>query len=435
MKAITIIGAGLAGSEAALQLADRGLAVKLCEMRPGKMTPAHQTGLAAELVCSNSLKSTLLDTPAGMLKEELRLLGSKLLPIAESCSVPAGHALAVDRELFAQKVDTLVRTHPKIEMVHEEVTRLPESVCILCSGPLTSDALAAELQKTLGSGQLCFFDAIAPIVAAESLDFSRIYRKDRYDKGDPDYLNCPFTREEYYTFIEALLSGEQYQAREFENEFFRDLKFNYYENCTPVEELARRGKDTLRHGVMRPMGLEHEGKKPFAVLQLRTENRDQTAFNLVGCQTMLRQAEQKRIFRLIPGLEQAEFLRYGSIHRNSYLNAPQALAPNLTLRNARHVFVAGQLSGVEGYMECVATGLLVTRILAEGIPMLPPETILGQLWRRLIDPSQKNFQPVNANFGLLPALEVPIRDKKLKKLSLSQRGLEALKTFLEEESD
>lgn len=435
MKAITIIGAGLAGSEAALQLADRGLAVKLCEMRPGKMTPAHQTGLAAELVCSNSLKSTLPDTPAGMLKEELRLLGSKLLPIAESCSVPAGHALAVDRELFAQKVDTLVRTNPKIEMVHEEVTRFPESVCILCSGPLTSDALAAELQKTLGSDQLCFFDAIAPIVAADSLDFSRIYRKDRYDKGDPDYLNCPFTREEYYTFIEALLSGEQYQAREFENEFFRDLKFNYYENCTPVEELARRGKDTLRHGVMRPMGLEHEGKKPFAVLQLRTENRDQTAFNLVGCQTMLRQAEQKRIFRLIPGLEQAEFLRYGSIHRNSYLNAPQTLAPNLTLRNARHVFVAGQLSGVEGYMECVATGLLVTRILAEGIPMLPPETILGQLWRRLIDPSQKNFQPVNANFGLLPAFEVPVRDKKLKKLSLSQRGLEALKTFLEEESD
>ncbi|MDD3465392.1 MAG: methylenetetrahydrofolate--tRNA-(uracil(54)-C(5))-methyltransferase (FADH(2)-oxidizing) TrmFO [Candidatus Cloacimonetes bacterium] len=435
MKAITIIGAGLAGSEAALQLADRGLAVKLCEMRPGKMTPAHQTGLAAELVCSNSLKSTLPDTPAGMLKEELRLLGSKLLPIAESCSVPAGHALAVDRELFAQKVDTLVRTNPKIEMVHEEVTRFPESVCILCSGPLTSDALAAELQKTVGSGQLCFFDAIAPIVAADSLDFSRIYRKDRYDKGDPDYLNCPFTREEYYTFIEALLSGEQYQAREFENEFFRDLKFNYYENCTPVEELARRGKDTLRHGVMRPMGLEHEGKKPFAVLQLRTENRDQTAFNLVGCQTMLRQAEQKRIFRLIPGLEQAEFLRYGSIHRNSYLNAPQTLAPNLTLRNARHVFVAGQLSGVEGYMECVATGLLVTRILAEGIPMLPPETILGQLWRRLIDPSQKNFQPVNANFGLLPAFEVPVRDKKLKKLSLSQRGLEALKTFLEEESD
>lgn len=435
MAAINIIGAGLAGSEAALYLADMGLKVRLFEMRPGKMTPAHQTGLAAELVCSNSLKSTLPDTPAGMLKAELRLLGSKLLPLAESCAVPAGHALAVDRELFAQKVDTLIRTHPNIELVQEEVARFPQGVCILSSGPLTSDALAAELQGVVGSSQLCFFDAIAPIVSADSLDLSRIYRKDRYDKGDPDYLNCPFSREEYYAFVDALMSGEQHEAHEFENEFFRDLKFSYYENCSPVEELARRGKDTLRHGVMRPMGLEHEGKKPFAVLQLRTENQDQTAFNLVGCQTMLRQPEQKRVLRLIPGLEQAEFLRYGSIHRNSYLNAPRALAPNLTLRNARQVFVAGQLSGVEGYMECVATGLLVARILAEGFPMLPPETILGQLWRRLIDPKQKNFQPVNANFGLLPALELPIRDKKLKKMSLSRRGLEALKKFLEEEND
>ncbi len=435
MAAISIIGAGLAGSEAALYLADKGLQVRLHEMRPGKMTPAHQTGLAAELVCSNSLKSTLPDTPSGTLKAELRLLRSKLLPIAESCSVPAGHALAVDRELFAQKVDALIQAHAKIELIREEVTKFPQGVCVLCSGPLTSDALAAELQSVVGSSQLCFFDAIAPIVAADSIDLSRIYRKDRYDKGDPDYLNCPFTREEYYAFVDALMSGEQHQAHEFENEFFRDLKFTYYENCTPVEELARRGKDTLRHGVMRPMGLEHEGHKPFAVLQLRTENQDQTAFNLVGCQTMLLYPEQKRVFRLIPGLEHAEFLRFGSIHRNSYLNAPQALAPNLTLREARQIFVAGQLSGVEGYMECIATGLLVAKILAEGIPMLPPETILGQLWRRLIDPRQTHFQPVNANFGLLPALEVPVKDKKLKKMSLSRRSLEALTQFLEEEND
>lgn len=435
MAAITIIGAGLAGSEAALYLADNGLPVRLFEMRPAKMTPAHQTGLAAELVCSNSLKSTLLDTPSGMLKEELRLLGSKLLPLAESCAVPAGHALAVDRGLFAQKVDALIQAHPKIEYVHEEVTKLPKSVCILCSGPLTSDALAAELQNTVGESQLCFFDAIAPIVSADSLDLSRIYRKDRYDKGDPDYLNCPFTRDEYHVFVDALLSGEQHQAHEFENEFFRDLKFTYYENCTPVEELARRGKDTLRHGVMRPMGLEHEGRKPFAVLQLRTENSDQTAFNLVGCQTMLRHREQKRVFRLIPGLEQAEFLRFGSIHRNSYLNAPRVLAPNLALRNARNVFVAGQLSGVEGYMECVATGLLVAKIISEGISMLPQQTILGQLWRRLTDPSQNNFQPVNANFGLLPALAQPVRDKKLKKMSLAKLGIEALQQFLEEENE
>lgn len=432
MKSVTIIGAGLAGSEAALYLADKGWAVQLFEMRPAKLTPAHQSGLAAELVCSNSLKSTLPDTPSGMLKAELRLLGSKLLPIAESCSVPAGHALAVDRGVFAKKVDDLIQAHPKIELVRTEVTKFPPGLCILSSGPLTSDPLAAELQNTLGSNQLYFFDAIAPIVAADSLDMGRIYRKDRYDKGEPDYLNCPFTREEYYAFVDALLSGEQYQAHEFENEFFRNIKFQYYENCTPVEELARRGKDTLRHGVMRPMGLEHEGKKPFAVLQLRTENRDQTAFNLVGCQTMLRQFEQKRIFRLIPGLEQVEFLRYGSIHRNSYLNAPEVLNGNLSLKTSPQVFVAGQLGGVEGYVECIATGLLVARILAEEIPLLPPETILGQLWRRLTEPGQGRFQPVNANFGLLPALDMPIKDKKLKKLSLAQRGLEALKHFLEE---
>lgn len=435
MAAIEIIGAGLAGSEAALYLAGKGLKVRLYEMRPGTMTPAHQTDLPAELVCSNSLKSTLLDTSSGMLKEEVRMLGSKLLPLAESCSVPAGHALAVDRELFAQTVSEQIKAHPNIELVREEVTRLPNEVCILCTGPLTSDALTRELQRHLGSEQLYFFDAIAPIVAADSLDYTKIYRKDRYDKGEPDYLNCPFTRDEYYAFVDALLAGEKHQAREFENEFFRNLKFSYYENCTPIEELARRGKDTLAHGVMRPMGLEKDGIKPFAVLQLRTENKDLTAYNLVGCQTMLRYPEQKRIFRMIPGLEQAEFLRYGSIHRNSYLNAPQVLYPNLTLKNARNVFVAGQLGGVEGYMECIATGLLVSKILAEGIGMLPPETILGQLWRRLIDPSTKGFQPLNANFGLLPALETPIRDKKLKKMSLSRRGLEALQLYLEEEDE
>lgn len=433
--AVNIIGAGLAGCEAALYLADKGLAVRLFEMRPNKMTPAHQTGLAAELVCSNSLKSTLPDTPSGLLKEEIRLLGSKLLPLAESCAVPAGHALAVDRMQFAAKVDSLVSSHPNIELVRAEVTSLPEEVCILCSGPLTSDALAAELQRIVGKQQLCFFDAIAPIISADSLDLSKIYRKDRYDKGEPDYLNCPFTREEYYAFVDALLEGEKHQAHEFENDFFQGLKFTYYENCTPVEELARRGKDTLRHGVMRPMGLEHEGVKPYAVLQLRTENLDQTAFNLVGCQTMLKYPEQRRIFRLIPGLEKAEFLRFGSIHRNSYLNAPQVLLPNLTLRQAPNVFVAGQLSGVEGYMECIATGLLAAKILSEAIGLLPPETILGQLWRRLTDPSQTKFQPVNANYGLLPALDKPIKDKKLKKLSLSQRSLVALRQYLEEENE
>ncbi len=435
MGRIKVIGAGLAGSEAALYLAEKGLKVQLLEMRPGTMTPAHRTDLAAELVCSNSLKSTRLDTPSGLLKEELRLLGSRLLPIAEDCAVPAGHALAVDRELFACSVSEQIARQPNIELVRGEVTKLPSEPCILCTGPLTSDALARELQALIGAEQLCFFDAIAPIVSADSLDFTRVYSKDRYDKGEPDYLNCPFSRDEYYAFVEALLNGEKHQAHEFENEFFRDLDFSYYENCTPVEELARRGKDTLRHGVMRPMGLEHGGVKPFAVLQLRTENRDRTAFNLVGCQTMLRQSEQQRVFRLIPGLQQAEFLRYGSIHRNSYLNAPAVLAPNLTLRAARNVFVAGQLSGVEGYVECVGTGLLAAKILSEGIPMLPPETILGQLWRRMIDPSVKSFQPINANYGLLPALETPLRDKKLKKESLSRRSLAALQNLLGELDD
>ena len=432
MPEIKIIGAGLAGSEAALCLAEMGISVNLLEMRPLRMTPAHGTDLAAELVCSNSLKSDLLDTASGLLKEELRLLGSRLLPIAQSCAVPAGHALAVDRLLFAQKVTQTLQNHPRIRITRQEVTELPVECSILCAGPLVSDSLARSLQEVVGESQLSFFDAIAPIVSAESIDSAKVYAKDRYDKGEPDYLNCAFTREEYYRFVDALLEGEQHQAREFENEFFREVDFNYYENCTPIEELARRGRETLRHGVMRPMGLERDGVKPFAVLQLRAENKDRTAFNLVGCQTMLRYHEQQRIFRLIPGLERAEFLRFGSIHRNSYLNAPRVLAPNLTLRNARHIFVAGQLAGVEGYVECMGTGLLVAKIIGEGIGMLPPQTILGQIWRRLIDPEQKNFQPVNANFGILPALDDNVRDKKLKKQLYSKRSLEALRGFLEE---
>lgn len=432
MPEIKIIGAGLAGSEAALCLAEMGISVNLLEMRPLRMTPAHGTDLAAELVCSNSLKSDLLDTASGLLKEELRLLGSRLLPIAQSCAVPAGHALAVDRLLFAQKVTQTLQNHPRIRITRQEVTELPAECSILCAGPLVSDSLARSLQEVVGEAQLSFFDAIAPIVSAESIDSAKVYAKDRYDKGEPDYLNCAFTRGEYYRFVDALLEGEQHQAREFENEFFREVDFNYYENCTPIEELARRGRETLRHGVMRPMGLERDGMKPFAVLQLRAENKDRTAFNLVGCQTMLRYPEQQRIFRLIPGLEQAEFLRFGSIHRNSYLNAPRVLAPNLSLRNARHIFVAGQLAGVEGYVECMGMGLLVAKILGEGIGMLPPQTILGQIWRRLIDTEQKNFQPVNANFGILPALDDNVRDKKLKKQLYSKRSLEALRGFLEE---
>ncbi len=431
-KEITIIGAGLAGSEAALQLADRGWEVRLCEMRPGTQTPAHETALPAELVCSNSLKSLRLDTASGLLKAEMELLGSRLLPLAKACMVPAGQALAVNRQLFAEKVNAEILAQPLITLVREEVTQLPEGLCILASGPLTSDSLMRSLSERLGDEHLYFFDAIAPVVAAESLDMTRIYAKDRYDKGDPDYLNCPFEKDEYYAFCEALLAGEKHEAHEFENAFFRDLRFSFYENCMPVEEIARRGIDSLRHGVMKPMGLESPftGRKPFAVLQLRAENLERTSYNLVGCQTMLRYPEQQRIFRMVPGLENAVFHRFGSIHRNSYLNAPAILNPDLSLKAAPNVFIAGQLSGVEGYVESIATAILIAGILDSGLPILPPETILGQLWRHLITPGETKFQPMNANFGILPELENPPRDKKLKKELYSGRSLTALQDFL-----
>jgi len=431
-KTISIIGAGLAGSEAALQLASRGWEVTLYEMRPGMMTPAHQTGLAAELVCSNSLKSTRLDTGAGMLKAEMALMGSQLLPLAQKCSVPAGHALAVDRLLFSEAVEEALTAQSSITRINEEVKDLPDGPVIISAGPLATDNLMRSLSSLIGDQHLYFFDAIAPIVDAASLDSSIVYMKGRYDKGDADYINCPFNKQQYLDFVEALLSGEQHQAHEFENEFFHDPKFSYYENCTPIEELARRGVDTLRHGVMRPMGLEdpRSGSKAYAVLQLRAENTDLTAYNLVGCQTMLRYGEQKRVFRLIPGLEQAEFLRYGSIHRNAYLDGPKVFNENLSLQARKDVWVAGQLSGVEGYVECIASGMVVSRIISEGLTLLPDSSILGQLWRRLITPQDRKFQPVNANFGLLPDLDTTIRDKKLKREQLAKRGLEAMQAYI-----
>lgn len=426
---ITIIGGGLAGSEAALQLAQRGYEVKLWEMRPGTRTEAHQSDDFAELVCSNSLKSIRLDTGAGLLKAEMRILGSILLDIAEKCKVPAGHALAVDRELFAKAVTTCLETHPNIRIIRKEACELPPGKVILATGPLTSDPMMRHLREILGEDQLFFFDAIAPIIDADSIDSDIVYPKARYDKGEADYLNCAFDRDQYYTFVEALMTAEKHEAREFENEFFRSDKFSFYENCMPIEELARRGRDTLRHGVMRPMGLElpSTGKKAFAVLQLRAENNDFSAYNLVGCQTMLRYPEQKRVFRLIPGLATASFLRFGSIHRNSYLNSPKVLNPDLSLKDRHDVWVAGQLSGVEGYAECIAHGMLIARIIAGEIESLPPETILGQIWRRLLtDPPKSTFSPVNANFGILPGLDDNVRGKKLKREMLSKRALDKL---------
>jgi len=432
-KEITIVGAGLAGCEAALQLASKGWKVKLYEMRPGKMTPAHQTDKCAELVCSNSLKSLRTDTASGLLKEELKLLDCKLLEIALANSVPAGHALAVDRDAFAEMVTTEISSNPNIELIRAEVTSIPDGIVILAGGPLTSDALMQDLIKKLGEQHLYFFDAIAPIVSAESLDRSIIFDKSRYDKGEADYLNCPFSKEEYLAFVEALQQGEKYTAHEFENEFFHDLNFRFYENCMPIEELARRGIDTLRFGVLRPVGLEdpRTDRRAYAVMQLRAENKDRTAFNLVGCQTMLKYGVQKEIFRKIPGMQKAEFLRYGSIHRNSYLNSPALLNENLSLKDLPNVWLAGQFSGVEGYTESIAMGLLVAIIIEmefvagkDACSALPESTILGQFWRRLITPSEQRFQPVNANFGLMPEL-IGI-DKNKKKTEYANRALKDL---------
>ncbi|MDY0151957.1 MAG: methylenetetrahydrofolate--tRNA-(uracil(54)-C(5))-methyltransferase (FADH(2)-oxidizing) TrmFO [Candidatus Cloacimonas sp.] len=430
-KRITIIGGGLAGCEAALCLAESGWKVSLYEMRPLVNTPAHTTEYLAELVCSNSLKSTRLDTASGLLKAEIKSLGGHLLQLAESCTAPAGHALAVDRLLFSQKVEEAIAQQNNITVIRQEVTQLPDTIAILATGPLTSDAMMSSLRGALGEEHLYFFDAIAPIIDSASIDYSKVYKKDRYDKGDADYLNCAFTREEYYSFVAALLEGEKHEAHEFENEFFAGIKFTYYENCIPIEEIARRGIDSLRHGVLKPMGLETpEGKKPFAVLQLRAENADRTSYNLVGCQTMLRYGSQKDIFRLIPGLEQAEFLRYGSIHRNAFLHSPAVLNPDFSFKQMPHLYLAGQLSGVEGYVECIASGVLVAKAIAEGLQMLPEETIIGQLWRHLCIPKDGKFQPMNANFGILPRLENEPREKKEKKQMYSQRSLAAMERIL-----
>ncbi len=426
MKEINIIGAGLAGSEATLQFADAGWQVTLFEMRPEVMTPAHSTGNFAELVCSNSLKSDLISTASGLLKAEMRLLGCKLLPLASECAVPAGNALAIDRNQFAQIVTDKIRSHPNIKVINQEVTELPASLTVIATGPLTSDKLLKALLPHLSEQHLYFFDAIAPIVAAESLDYDIVYRKTRYDKGEADYLNCPFNREEYYSFVTALNEAEKHDAHEFENDFFGKIDFRFYENCTPIEELARRGAETLSFGVMRPVGLETPtGERPYAVLQLRTENQNMSSYNLVGCQTMLRYSEQKRVFRLIPGLEQAEFLRFGSIHRNTYINSPQLLTGNLNLKTLLHVHFAGQITGLEGYVESIFGGLLSFLIIEKHLASLPETTISGQLWRHL-QTEVKNFQPMNANFGILPPLKEKIRDKNKKKLAYAERSLRLL---------
>jgi methylenetetrahydrofolate--tRNA-(uracil-5-)-methyltransferase len=400
----TVVGGGLAGSEAAWALAERGVKVTLVEMRPVVPTPAHRTDRLAELVCSNSFKSVDLANAHGLLKAELRALGSVLLPCADEARVPGGSALAVDREIFSRLAHERVTGHPDITVVREEAGELP-SPGVIATGPLTSARLSAAIAERLGVAALAFYDAIAPVVADDSLDHDRLYALSRYGKGQgDDYLNAPMDASGYQSFIDAIVSADQHQGHDFD-------QVAYFEGCLPVEEMARRGRETLRFGPMKPVGLPdpRSGREPHAVVQLRREDRAGQMWNLVGFQTRLRIPEQQRVFRMIPGLEQADFLRYGSIHRNAYVNSPAALGPALTARDDDRLFFAGQLTGVEGYTESLGTGLLAGINLArrlEGRPpaVPPPTTMLGALYRYLAEADPKHFQPMNANFGLLEPL-------------------------------
>ena len=442
-QAIHIAGGGLAGSEAAWQLAERGHRVVIHEMRPIRATPAHRSSLLAELVCSNTFKSTETSNAHGLLKAEMRALGSLILRAADEARVPGGSALAVDREVFAATVHRWVTGHPRIEVVRDEVTELP-SPGIVATGPLTSDALSVTIQKRLGVESLAFYDAIAPIIAGESIDPSIVFRASRYGKetmagadavatsgtsdlaGEGAYVNCPFTREQYEAFLDALIAADQYEGHDFD-------PIPYFEGCMPVEEMARRGRETLRFGPMKPVGLRdpRTGRDAYAIAQLRMEDRGGRMWNLVGFQTRLRTREQQRVFRMIPGLENAEFLRWGSVHRNSYVNAAAALTRHLSLRDDPFTLFAGQLTGVEGYTESSATGLLaginLARMLAGDEPIIPPPTtMLGALYRYLHEADPRHFQPMNANFGLLDDLETPIRDKRRKREAIAERALRAL---------
>ena len=422
MTRVHIIGAGLAGCEAAWQCSRRGIAVNLYEMRPVRSTPAHQTSDFAELVCSNSLKSDSENTAPWLLKEEMRRAGSLLIEIARECSVPAGHALAVDRATFASQVTNTISREPLISVSREEVTRVAgDELTIIATGPLTSDALSVEIARlsTTADGNssetpphLYFYDSISPIVEADSIDMSKVYLAARYDKGTADYINCPMSKEEYDRFLDALIDAHSVEEHDWE-------RLNYFEGCLPIEEIARRGRDTLRFGPMKPVGLRdpRTGRPPYAVVQLRQENLRADSYNLVGFQNHLKFGEQARVLRLIPGLENAKFLRYGQIHRNTYINAPTLLTSTLQMKMHTKVLFAGQICGVEGYVESIATGLLAGVNAAElatgGQPVPPPRpTAFGSLINYVTKANPKNFQPANITFDLLPALESKVRDRK-----------------------
>ena len=436
-ETVTVIGGGLAGTEAAWQLAEQGIPVILYEMRPVKMTPAHRTGNLAELVCSNSLGSNLPDRAPGLLKNELRRLGSMVLMAADEASVPAGGALAVDRDRFAEIVTHRIDQHPYITFKREEMTTVPDGPTIIASGPLTSDALAEQISALSGAEHLYFYDAVSPIVHAESINMEIAYRANRYDRGetpDGDYINCPMNEDEYDRFVEALLSAEKIELKAFEE---ADLQQNFFEMCLPVEELARRGRQALAFGPLRPVGLRdpRTGRRPFAVVQLRQDNLAGSLYNIVGFQTNLRWGEQKRIFRLIPGLETAEFLHYGMMHRNTYVNSPALLAPTLQWRTRPDLFFAGQITGVEGYVGNIGTGLLAGlnagRLVRGETPVVLPETtMLGGLCHYVTHAESNDFQPMKANFGIMPPLAQPIRNKRARYEAYVARALSDLETTI-----
>jgi methylenetetrahydrofolate--tRNA-(uracil-5-)-methyltransferase len=422
---VVIVGGGLAGSEAAWQAANRGARVTLYEMRPKEMTKAHKTGGLAELVCSNSLGSIDPKNAPGILKEEMRRLGSLIIASAEQAKVPAGSALAVDRDQFSLKITQALEGHPNIRILHEEVAEIPtDCLCIIATGPLTSDKLSQAIRAVTQSQHLYFFDAISPIIDADSINMDIVFRASRYDKGGDDYLNCPMTDEQYNIFYDALMAAEKVQAKEFE-------KTPYFEACIPIEVMAERGRQTMQFGPLKPVGLEdpRTNQRPSAVVQLRTENVHRTCYNMVGFQTKLTYPEQKRVFRLIPGLEQAEFLRYGSLHRNTFINSPQLLLNTLQFKARGTLFFAGQLVGVEGYTESAAMGGLAginaARALA-GQPLVtpPPTTAHGCLIAHVALSDPRYFQPMNTNFGLFPPLPNRPRDKEKKREMIAQRALE-----------
>lgn len=432
---VVVIGGGLAGSEAAYYLARHGIKTTLVEMKPKKFTPAHESENYGELVCSNSLKSNdVYANACGLLKEEMRLLGSMIMEAADATKVPAGAALAVDREKFSAYITEKLKNSPNLTLVSEEVKKVPEieneggRYAIIATGPLTSDGLAQDILQKFGG--LHFYDASAPIVSAESVDMTCAFTGDRYGKGTGDYINCPMTKEEYYAFVDALLTAERTQLHEFE-------KREIFEGCMPVEIMASRGKDTLRFGTLKPVGLaDGEGKRPYAVLQLRKENEAGTSYNLVGFQTNLKFPEQKRVFSMIPALKNAEFLRYGVMHRNTYIQSPDVLNRDFSVKNNRRLFFAGQITGVEGYVESAASGLLAAIRIADEILKRPARvfderTVCGALQTHISTPT-KDFQPMNANFGILAPMPVRIRDKKERYHALAQRALDAIHEWIEE---